>query len=593
MKKLLACICLLAAYCANSQVKIGNNPGTIDANSLLEMESTNKGFLPPRVALNSFTSVSPLTGTVPAGMLVFSSGGSLANGFYYWDGSEWKKLDNGNKNLVAKTANATLTKSELYVVASNDITITLPTVTAADNGLQISVKNVGTHTDLVTVVGNGGATIDGVTAAELTKNLGLTFTAMNSNWIINGAKKPAIHLMEVDAHGSWTTIDEAIEFLDEHMSGPTVIRLSDESYEIANTIVIDLPYALTIQGLSYGVSNIEAASGLTGKPMFRCFSDVYFKMLSFDATTLTNYGNLAGEDAIRLLGSGTYNEIKDSYFEGFNTTILDSTNAELWIFEVDIANAKSNGLLLHSANAGAIVKVAETDFISCKRGVNLSKGSNATLQLASGVYYMANSNDTAIVYRPITFTNASNISIIGNSWNNTGKFIEGFDFSRTDGRDANVKMESNAGMGDKRPYLFINKLDNTASFNTITPANTWFKANWGTNTYEQTCKWSLNGNRITYQPSNKRNGIFSISGNIQVNGSNRIVSIGIVKNGVTSVRYGETTLRIVTANQPFQFSFLAYLEDIAVGDYFEIYYTSTTNNDQLKIQDIQWLVTAQ
>lgn len=316
-------------------------------------------------------------------------------------------------------------------------------------------------------------------------------------------------------------------------------------------------------------------------------------MLSFDATTLTNYGNLAGEDAIRLLGSGTYNEIKDSYFEGFNTTILDSTDAELWIFEVDIANAKSNGLLLHSANAGAIVKVAETDFISCKRGVNLSKGSNATLQLASGVYYMANSNDTAIVYRPITFTNASNISIIGNSWNNTGKFIEGFDFSRTDGRDANVKMESNAGMGDKRPYLFINKLDNTASFNTITPANTWFKANWGSNTYEQTCKWSLNGNRITYQPSNKRNGIFSISGNIQVNGSNRIVSIGIVKNGVTSVRYGETTLRIVTANQPFQFSFLAYLEDIAVGDYFEIYYTSTTNNDQLKIQDIQWLVTAQ
>lgn len=593
MKKLLACICLLAGYCANSQVKIGNNPGTIDANSLLEMESTNKGFLPPRVALNSFTSVSPLTGTVPAGMLVFSSGGSLANGFYYWDGSEWKKLDNGNKNLVAKTANATLTKSELYVVASNDITITLPTVTAADNGLQISVKNVGTHTDLVTVVGNGGATIDGGASTELTKNLGLTFTAMNSNWIINGAKKPAIHLMDVDAHGSWTTIDEAIEFLDEHMSGPTVIRLSDESYEIANTIVIDLPYALTIQGLSYGVSNIEAGAGLTGKPMFRCFSDVYFKMLSFDATTLASYGNLEGEDAIRLLGSGTYNEIKDSYFEGFNTTILDSTDAELWIFEVDIANAKSNGLLLHSANAGAIVKVAETDFISCKRGVNLSKGSNATLQLASGVYYMANSNDTAIVYRPITFTNASNISIIGNSWNNTGKFIEGFDFSRTDGRDANVKMESNAGMGDKRPYLFINKLDNTASFNTITPANTWFKANWGSNTYEQTCKWSLNGNRITYQPSNKRNGIFSISGNIQVNGSNRIVSIGIVKNGVTSVRYGETTLRIVTANQPFQFSFLAYLEDIAVGDYFEIYYTSTTNNDQLKIQDIQWLVTAQ
>lgn len=593
MKNFLPIPVLLLSFFVNAQVKIGNNPGTINANSLLELESTNKGFLPPRVALNSLSSVSPLTATVPAGMLVFSSGGSLTDGYYYWDGTEWKKLDNGNKNLVSKTANATLLKSESYVVASNDITITLPVITAADNGLSISVKNIGSHTDLVIVAGNGSATIDGAGTTGLTKNVALTFVASGGNWIINNGVKPNIQLMEVNSRGSWNSIEEAIEFLDLHMSGPAVIKLSDETYDITNTLNINLPYSLTIQGNSYGIANINAATGLAGKPMFRCSSDAYFKMLNFDATTLAGYGNSAGEDAIRLIGSGTYNEIKDCSFDGFHTTILDSTDAELWVFEVDIANAKANGILVHGAVAGAVVKVAETDFIGCKIGVNLSKATGATIQLSSGVYYVANSTDTAIAYRPSTFTSFSSISITGNSWNNTGAYIEGFDFTRNDGRDANAKVESNAGTGDKKPYCFINKINNASTTITITTANTWYKANWGTNTSEVISKWTISGNKITFQPANRRNGIFSISGNLQVNSNNRNISIGIVKNGVSSTRYGETTLRLTTANQPFSFSFQAFLEDIAPGDYFEIYCTSANNGDVLKIEDIQWLVTTQ
>jgi hypothetical protein len=46
------------------------------------------------------------------------------------------------------------------VVASNDITLTLPTVTSANDGLQITIKNIGIHTDLIVIKGNGAATID-------------------------------------------------------------------------------------------------------------------------------------------------------------------------------------------------------------------------------------------------------------------------------------------------------------------------------------------------------------------------------------------------------------------------------------------------
>src|SRR5436190_11426828 len=91
MRKLITLILFLTGILSlNAQVKIGDNPSTINPNSMLELESTNKGFLPPRVALNNSTSVSPLSGTVTAGMLVFSSGGSLADGYYYWNGSSWK-----------------------------------------------------------------------------------------------------------------------------------------------------------------------------------------------------------------------------------------------------------------------------------------------------------------------------------------------------------------------------------------------------------------------------------------------------------------------------------------------------------------------
>ena len=165
MKKpilLLACsFMLLFNLSVKAQVKIGNNPNSIDANSLLELESTNKGFLPPRVALNSTVAVAPLTGTVPSGMLVYSTGGTLPDGYYYWNGTAWRLVATSDLNAVAKTASTTLTKNETFVLASNDITLTLPAITSSDNGLAITVKNIGTHTDLIVVKGSGTTTIKG------------------------------------------------------------------------------------------------------------------------------------------------------------------------------------------------------------------------------------------------------------------------------------------------------------------------------------------------------------------------------------------------------------------------------------------------
>jgi hypothetical protein len=608
MKNFTTAFLLFVSVFAHAQVKVGNNPNTINANSLLELESTNKGFLPPRVTLNNSSLVTPLTGTVPAGMLVYSTGGTLPDGYYYWNGTQWKLVAIASMNVVYKTANATLTKTETMVLSNNDITLTLPAITASDDGLAITVKNSGSHTDLITVQGNGGATVDDNISTTLTRYCGETYIATNGNWVIKNKASKTETLLPVNANSSWTTIKEVVEFLALHMTGPTVVRLGDETYDIDQTILVNLPFPVTFQGLSYGTATIAAATGLAGKPMFRCVSPAYFKMLQFDATTLTNYGTQPGEDAIRLIGNDTYNEIKDCTFERFYNTILDSTNAELWVFETDISNAKNNGILLHGNVAGVILKVAETDFIGCNYGINLSKGSAATIQLASGGYYNGVAGDTAIFYQPSTFTSYSSISMTGNSWNNTGKFIEGFDFTRTDGRDANVILESNAGMADKKPNCYINITNNTTT-TVLALTTTWYKVNWDyLKTTSSTCKWTVtnaaggigNVNRLAYQPTNRRDAFITISGNIMTNQATSVINIGLVKNPSTTsalatgiTRYGETTLRPGVANQPIQFSTVIYLPDIAPTDYFELWTNSTVANTTITIQDIQILVSTQ
>jgi hypothetical protein len=101
MKKLFLLIAIATGITnVTAQVKIGDNPNTINANSMLELESTNKGFLPPRVPLNSLTSTAPMTATIAEGTVVYSDGGTLPDGYYYWNATRWIMLSTARDNYV-------------------------------------------------------------------------------------------------------------------------------------------------------------------------------------------------------------------------------------------------------------------------------------------------------------------------------------------------------------------------------------------------------------------------------------------------------------------------------------------------------------
>lgn len=100
---LFASLMLLSSTLSFAQVKIGDNPTIINPGSVLELESTNKGLLMPRISLTN-TTVWGLSGTPAAGMHVYNTNASIVStntayptlaakiGEYYWDGTGWVAL---------------------------------------------------------------------------------------------------------------------------------------------------------------------------------------------------------------------------------------------------------------------------------------------------------------------------------------------------------------------------------------------------------------------------------------------------------------------------------------------------------------------
>lgn len=118
-----------------SQVKIGNNPTSINANSVLEIESINKGLLMPRVALSTTTASSPLSAHV-AGMNVYNTAtaGDVTPGNYYNNGTKWVRVaDEANVGRYNSTE------------ATGDISTSSAT-DAAISGMSISPSQAGTYT---------------------------------------------------------------------------------------------------------------------------------------------------------------------------------------------------------------------------------------------------------------------------------------------------------------------------------------------------------------------------------------------------------------------------------------------------------------
>ncbi len=108
----ICCNCSITILAQNVGI---NSSGAAPANcAMLDIASTDKGLLVPRVALTAVGTYAPLTGTSVNGLLVYSTSsptGGNGTGYYYWTGAQWANLiDNvtpGNPWYVGTTTGTT------------------------------------------------------------------------------------------------------------------------------------------------------------------------------------------------------------------------------------------------------------------------------------------------------------------------------------------------------------------------------------------------------------------------------------------------------------------------------------------------------
>ncbi|MGO4906364.1 hypothetical protein [Flavobacterium sp. W20_MBD1_R3] len=140
---------------ASAQVKIGTNPEILNSSSILELESTDKGILFPRVALSSTNAFTPLAGHV-AGMVVYNTAttNDVTPGLYANNGTTWVK----NEPAVAVPLNVTALITGNYTALPTDdiilLTITVEnlTLTLPTSGIAVGKKYY--------VSNNGAAAMD-------------------------------------------------------------------------------------------------------------------------------------------------------------------------------------------------------------------------------------------------------------------------------------------------------------------------------------------------------------------------------------------------------------------------------------------------
>lgn len=100
---------LTACFIASISVaQIGIGTTSPNASAELDITSTNKGFLPPRIALTATTSASPVTSPA-TGLLVYNTATSgtapnnVTPGFYYYDGAKWQRIIHTEDATVQKS----------------------------------------------------------------------------------------------------------------------------------------------------------------------------------------------------------------------------------------------------------------------------------------------------------------------------------------------------------------------------------------------------------------------------------------------------------------------------------------------------------
>jgi len=72
-------------------VAVNTDGSNADASAMLDVSSSNKGMLVPRVSITDLNTAAPISAPAVS-LLVYNTNVATGLGYYYWDGSKWARL---------------------------------------------------------------------------------------------------------------------------------------------------------------------------------------------------------------------------------------------------------------------------------------------------------------------------------------------------------------------------------------------------------------------------------------------------------------------------------------------------------------------
>ena len=170
---LIVSLTLIQVVCFGQKLnqKVGSNPTVLHTSAALEVESTSKGFLPPRMTQSQMNAVSnPATG-----LLVYCTNCSTP-GLYVYNGSSWTESSTNGNNNLSITTNCSNTNGFIGAyISGSSLTGNYFNVSINNNSLSAAGPFTFTSSDLQ-LTGITGLTIGNPTPTTATINPGNSLT---------------------------------------------------------------------------------------------------------------------------------------------------------------------------------------------------------------------------------------------------------------------------------------------------------------------------------------------------------------------------------------------------------------------------------
>ena len=166
MNKRITILAITFFMFVKSYAQTGIGTTTPNASAKLEVSATDKGFLPPRVALTATNVFSPITGTssLATGLLVYNTAtttntpNNVQPGYYYWNGTIWVQISNG-LIVDSKVAGFTLSASDnnkiILITSATAVTVTVSNTSPNILPIGFSCQIIQGGAGLITIAGSG------------------------------------------------------------------------------------------------------------------------------------------------------------------------------------------------------------------------------------------------------------------------------------------------------------------------------------------------------------------------------------------------------------------------------------------------------